>query len=119
ECQLPKLKVAGSNPVSRSIKSSTYKDTPYRCFHVSNRISTLLKKHSSKIGRRIFGIVFQKNTSAFCHGSRHAARIAREYRRGKRGQALQLQGRRDRIDTNHAQYGNRAVETLCPASRPR
>ena len=28
ECQLPKLDVAGSNPVSRSIKSISYKHSP-------------------------------------------------------------------------------------------
>jgi hypothetical protein len=34
ECQLPKLDVAGSTPVSRSKKSATYKNSPFNRYSV-------------------------------------------------------------------------------------
>jgi hypothetical protein len=34
ECQLPKLDVTGSSPVSRSIKSITWKEPSFKCYSV-------------------------------------------------------------------------------------
>ena len=50
ECQLPKLDVAGSNPVSRSIKSTTYKACPEFLLH--NAPLSLFERRFERIHRK-------------------------------------------------------------------
>ena len=61
ECQLPKLDVAGSNPVSRSIKSITYRE-----FFPEKTL-----KNEVERGIRRIGLLLERATTKECQPNRY------------------------------------------------